>query len=293
MQKLIQFLSEPLVGTALGFIGVALAVYFYFKAKQVSRLALQTEEISVIGSSTSVFDEHLEIRFSGEIVKRVTVSRATIWNCGNTTIEGSKITKSDPIRSEVVDGGKILKVEILKISREVIDVDFSHGASDAVVSFDFLDKNDGFVIEITHSGRRGDLNWMGTVRGMPDGFSTFNSGDPIERLARRIPRKLVRFVASRVPIIAGILGVLMAVAGLFNAQLEAAWPSLNWPLPANPGPRWSWVGVGLLYALLPVMMLWMRRRRFPASLDVRAKSTERVEASPPLSADGESRALEA
>lgn len=101
MQSILNFLSEPLVGTALGFIGVALAVYFYSKSKQVLRLALQSEDLAVIGSATSAFDEQLEIRFGGELVQRVTKTRAIIWNSGNTTIEGSRITESDPLRAAV------------------------------------------------------------------------------------------------------------------------------------------------------------------------------------------------
>lgn len=65
MQKVILFLSEPMVGPLLGVTGVALAVYFYFKSRQVSRISHYLEEVAVIGSATAAFHDNLEIRFGG------------------------------------------------------------------------------------------------------------------------------------------------------------------------------------------------------------------------------------
>lgn len=271
MKSIIAFLSEPLVGTALGFIGVALAVYFYFKSKQVARLALQSEEIAVVGSATSAFDQHLEIRFGGEIVQRVTKTRAIIWNSGNMTIEGSRIAESDPLRAVVGDQSQILKVELVHQSRPVNDVKFTIDKGQAHFSFDFLDQNDGFVVEFIHSGTRRELEWFGTLRGIPEGLSTFNSRNPIERLVLHLPKEVLQTVGVAFPLIASLVGAVMAAAGLFSDQLGKIIPGFYWTLDAKPGPQWSMVAAGLLYASLPLAMLWMRRRRFPAALDVRAK----------------------
>ncbi|MCE7798439.1 hypothetical protein LWE61_18020 [Sphingobium sufflavum] len=280
MQSILVFLSEPLVGTVLGFIGVALAVYFYFKSKQVARLALQSEEIAVVGSATSAFDQHLEIRFGGEIVQRVTKTRAIIWNSGNTTIEGSRIADADPLRAVVGEGSQILKVELVRQSRPVNDVKFTIDRRQVFFNFDFLDQNDGFVVEFIHSGMRRELEWFGTLRGIPEGLSTFNSRNPIERLALHLPKKVLRTVGVAAPLIAALAGALMAAGGLFSDHLGKLAPAFYWPLEAKPGPQWSMVLGGLLYASLPLAMLWMRRRRFPAALEVRAKpQSEQEEAS--------------
>ncbi len=271
MQSVIAFLSEPMVGTVLGLIGVGLAVYFYVKAKQVSRIALQSEDIAIVGSSTSAFDDQLEIRFGGEIVQRVTKTRVIVWNSGNTTIEGDKIANSDPLRASVAENNRILRVELIKQSRPVNNVRFTTKDNDALVDFDFFDQNDGFVVEIIHSGTRRELKWLGTVRGIPEGFSTFSSNNPIERLVRHLPAKFVRSLGLAAPVIAVVLGAALALGGLFNDQINAVSPGLNWPLETKPGPNWSMVGTGTVYALLPLTMLWMRRRRFPAALDVRTK----------------------
>ncbi|MCH4892998.1 hypothetical protein GO308_07750 [Sphingomonas sp. SFZ2018-12] len=271
MKPIVGFLSEPLVGTALGFIGVTLAVYFYFKSKQVARLALQSEEIAVVGSATSAFDQHLEVRFEGELVQRVTKTRVIIWNSGNTTIEGSRITEVDPLRAVVDAGSQILRVELVRQTRPVNGVKFTIDERQVLFSFDFFDPNDGFVVEFIHSGTRGELEWFGTIRGIPTGLSTFNSRNPIERLVFLLPKQILRTGRVAAPLFATLLGVGMATAGLFSDQLGKFIPGLYWPLEAKTGPQWLMVATGALYASLPLGMLWMTRRRFPAALDVRAK----------------------
>jgi hypothetical protein len=207
------------VGTAIGLIGVALAVYFYFKSKQVARLALQSEEIAVVRSATSAFDQHLKIRFGGEIVQRVTKTRAIIWNAGNTTIEGSRIADADPLRAVVGEGSQILRVELVLKSRPVNDVKFTIDKRQVFFNFDFFDQNDGFVVEFIHSGTRRELEWFGTLRGIPEGLSIFNSRNPIERFVVHLPKQVRRTIGVAATLIASLF---RCAAGALNRDTGQA-----------------------------------------------------------------------
>ncbi len=193
-REIIAFSSEPLVGTLLGIAGIVMAIYFYFKSRQFSRLALQTHEIAVIGGRTSAFDDHLEIRFGGEIVDRVTMTRSVLWNAGNVTIEGNKIVSSDPLRFQVNSENKILKIDIILQTRSVNDINFKRVDQNILlVDFDFIDPKDGITVEITHSGTIGEIKLLGTIRGIPNILSTIGTDESFIRVMQNLPKNFEKF----------------------------------------------------------------------------------------------------
>lgn len=275
MKQIIHFLSEPLVGTMLGVTGVALAIYFYTKSKQVARISRYFEEVAVIGSSTAAFDNNLEIRFDGELVNRVTKSRAYLWNSGNTTIDGERIAKSDPLRFENGVGNEILKIELVRQSRDVSNVTFeTRGKNAVLVSFDFFDPNDGFVVDVVHTGGRRSLHCKGTVRGIPDGVNDSGRRTSLDLIQRGVFVKAIRTFAGYGSGITALLGLFIVALGLFRENFKEYGFNLNAPIGGYSGPSWPLVFIGVLYAIIPAGTLWMRRRRFPRSLEIKQGSTD-------------------
>jgi len=256
------------------FVGLAVMVYLFLRSRRVSRLAYQYDEVALLGAAQSAFPTEVEIRFSGRPVPRVAACRMVVWNAGNTTLRGTDIVGGDPLRIELESDGWILKSSIVKVTREVNDFAVNLDETDArmsALSFDYLDPGDGAVLEILHSGERRALRVTGTMRGLRPGPMNFGRIDAFPERWQSVPR-LIRVVRSRVAWVGMFgLGVVFAVLGLGRPLLHDVIPAFyaDFASPPNPDqPSWALVVLGILYAGLPVVWFWMRRRRYPSQLDV-------------------------
>jgi hypothetical protein len=263
MRILIDLLSTPWVGTVLAIISLAAAAYFYRKSKSVSRLSYQADEITVVGGATAAFPQDLEIRFGGVVVPRVTATRAILWNAGNTTIRGDQIVGSDPLRFAVPDGCTILRASVAKRTREANAVSLAAEGNSVLVSFDYLDPNDGVAIGIFHSADRRQITCSGTLRGLSGG-PTF-AGPSREGFDRRMRRTLPFRLPVRVfGVVALVVGVGLILFGtFFKAILKSQPEALQHPIDLS----WFLVGLGVLYSLIPLSIFWLTRRRHPKALD--------------------------
>ena len=75
--------------------------------------------------------------------------------------------------------------------------------------------------------------------------------------------------------IAALLGLAITMLGLFREKFKEYDYILKWPFNDYPGPSWPMVFVGIMYAILPITMMWMRRRRFPRSLEIEQVTTDK------------------
>jgi hypothetical protein len=219
----------------------------------------------------------VEIKFSGTPISRVTAETIVLWNAGNVTLGGSQIVASDPLRFEI-KAGEILKARTLKVSREVnaISARPMAGRKDSLeVIFDYLDPDDGITLEVLHTGGRNDLMLYGTLRGMPDGVKDFGRVNSFT--SRKSGDKSITLTSLKASmVVAFILGLLVVAFGLLRPQIHAAYPSFFESKPSNPDkPMWPLVFAGITYAAMPTFLFWVRRRRYPASLQVEPSESER------------------
>lgn len=127
-------------------------MYFYdFKRKVLSH-ASSTYQI-IRNSKTSLND--IEVTYKGEKVNALAVTNFVIWNSGNKLIEGSDIASAAPLCIQAIDGSKILSVKIT----DVVEPSNKFTISDCFVSdnmihiaFDYVDSNEGAVIQVLHTG---------------------------------------------------------------------------------------------------------------------------------------------
>lgn len=271
MKTLIDLISQPWLGSLLGILGLGAAIFFYFRSRKVSRLAFQSDRVTLVGSANSAFPKELEIRFSGTSVPRVTAERIVIWNAGNNTLGGQQIVSSDPLRVEIAEGSEILKIDVLKSTREVTALRLTHREGSkriADICFDYLDPGDGMLFEILHSGGRADLEILGTLRGIPSGLKDYG------RVLWFFNRNFKPYPFNRLRwtmVIILLLGLGSMIYGLFRPYLLHLFPSLTEQLikPADTTkPLWVAVVLGVLYTATPAWLLWKSRKRYPSSLDI-------------------------
>lgn len=274
MVTIIDLISKPWLGSIFGVLGLTVAVVFYLRSRRVSRLAFQHDVITLVGASDAAFPYEVEIRFSGDIVPRVTVERIVLWNDGNTTLGASQIVESDPLRAELKENSSLLKVSVLKCTREVSGCSVGRRKDSqriADIHFDFLDPGDGIAFEILHSGSHRDLDILGTLRGMPSGIKNYGpTGWFTEQRTKRLPFPLSRMGFRFTFFLAIFVGFFVAAYGLFEPQVISVFPGLaeaSQPIDLTK-PNWVLVLAGILYVAMPLAVLWFRRRRYPASLEV-------------------------
>ncbi len=146
-------------------ISIVTGVYFLRKSKQ--RTALSVEMLHTIIIAPSEPDDRLEVRYDGAPVPRVTKSVAGFWNSGNQVIRRDDISARDPVALRCTESARILQVRMLAETREVIWARHTvHDDSEILIDFDFLNPEDGFTIEVLHTGQWGAISPAGTIKGM-------------------------------------------------------------------------------------------------------------------------------
>jgi hypothetical protein len=170
VEQLKDIVQHPLFGilSFLGTIlGVILAIIFYRVSKREKKPYWSIGSNNLIeGFSSQV--PGLEISYNNQKVENLTVSKIVFWNDGKETIHGTDIAEADPLQIIARGNVKILDIKVLKTNSEpsrFCNPDDSELQS-SFVTFDFLDKNQGGIIQVIHTGTSSmDISLKGTLKG--------------------------------------------------------------------------------------------------------------------------------
>jgi hypothetical protein len=173
---------ETVVAIAFGVIGLFGAYYSYMGWKR--------KKPSYVIRSNNIFKglEHtvpdVEVKFPGygPPVAALTITKIGFWNAGSETIKKQDVVKDDPLVIRGKQGVVILSVAIIEAVNPLNKVDCvtSQDRTHAKVTFDYLDKNQGAIIQVFHTGTtNADIAVEGTVMG----------GSRIRRHARDSPQQ--------------------------------------------------------------------------------------------------------
>lgn len=185
MDTLTQVVQHPLFGVISLVVGVLslLLGYVFFRLSRRIKQPYWTINSNNLISGFSGKVHNLEIKYSDRKIENLTISQIVFWNAGSQTIHRTDIAAADPLKIVAANGIQLLDAKLLKAnsepSRFLVSKESSQTA--AFLHFDFLDKNQGAVIQVVHTGTSSkDLLLVGTIKG---------AGSPI--------RKNVRIYKSR------------------------------------------------------------------------------------------------
>lgn len=196
MQTIIEFFEgNPwfnLVSFFLGVIGIILAFLFYFKSIREKRPVYTKQTIRLINQALSAL-KNIEIKYNSVPVQNLSLTKIALWNSGKESIRNTDISSSEPLLIttngrtiiygfEVSYQKKVNNVQVTKVNEESLGI-----------SFEFLDFNDGLVLDVFHSGSSsGDIVIKGTLigarkisQGIPNGYFVEQTNfliTPINRL---------------------------------------------------------------------------------------------------------------
>jgi len=147
-----------LLTISLAFIGIILSI----KKKQ---LLFITKTEYVIEKSKIVID-NLSIKYGNEQIENLMVTKVALVNRGNVTILNNDIPVASPLYIVVPDECKILSATILAESNtSSLTTVIYESSSRIVVNFDYLDKKDGVVLQVIHTGTSDQISFLGKLKG--------------------------------------------------------------------------------------------------------------------------------
>lgn len=269
MVNIFEIFNQGWIGSLLGIIGICIAVYFYRQSRIGPRLVYQIKAFKIIGKDERTIPDDVKIYFGDTPVERLVKNLIIIWNSGYTTFDGKNIIDTNPLRAEYGKDSCVMRVTTLKITKSENGSN-AHvnptNRNEVIFSFDYLDRNDGAVFEIYHTGEEIIPKMMGAIKGLPQGIcdwgiiKTFQTRDPIKREPVKIKNPILALVAGFIAIIIVlffallILGLIyFSIITIIDGISKGDWSSLIiLLLPAFP--------IFILYTI------WVNRKRFPKNL---------------------------
>lgn len=156
-----------LVSIFIGIIGVVASFIFYFKGKQIKKLKIELKSINLLKNSIENI-KGLNIEFLGNSIPNLTVTKLALWSDGNHSIYKQDLAFADPLSINALNNTSFLEVKIIysKNKCNLITTTLFENNKQIIIDFDFLNYEDGAVIQILHTGSSSnDIEVSGTIIG--------------------------------------------------------------------------------------------------------------------------------
>jgi hypothetical protein len=111
----------------------------------------------------------LDIQYLGDKVRDLSVSKIVFWNHGALTIDSDDLVPADRLRLETKGKGRILSTKLISTNNKASQplLSASPEKDQAFLQFEYLDRGQGFVIQVIHEGTSSnDLDLKGAIKGV-------------------------------------------------------------------------------------------------------------------------------
>ena len=153
---------------AVGVTGIILACVFYFRGKKEKKPRARKKSFNLISQSVLLVNpEKIKVTYADEPIGNLTVTNVAFWNAGREPIRSQDIPSNAPLYIQATDGVRILEAYVVQRNNPSNDLkctllDSNH----LLLSFEYLDKDDGGVLQVFHTGMTSsDLQIKGKVIG--------------------------------------------------------------------------------------------------------------------------------
>ena len=258
----------------IGILGIAIALFAYFKPRKRLKFAYQTTSTRYFAQEDYALPSEVVMTFKGDNVERLSKSTTIFWNAGTDVLRGEDIVQSDPIRIGLEPSARILSHTVCGSTKDTNQVQV-YSVEDAphmlVLSYDYLDPKDGFVLEIMHDSKHRKPWVTGNAIGLSDGPKRLGVVSLAETFSPRIMHRAFR-LSTYLFSAAGGLALLLGIAIFLILDSPNVFPSwldflVVWITEDFKRSNASaMVAIGAAYSLPPIAMIWFARRRYPKAL---------------------------
>ena len=159
--------NEIFIGAVFFILGLIPAYYFYVKSIKIKEPVWSIKSNNLISGSISTL-EKLKITYGKLKIENLTISKILFLNHGSATIDKRDIQTVNPLRISTKECN-ILDVSILSVSNPSNNfrVNIDETKKNAFIDFDYVDLNQGVVIQVVHTGLSSDnVKIDGDIKGV-------------------------------------------------------------------------------------------------------------------------------
>lgn len=221
-----KLMDSPIAWAILAIIAIVSFIYAIIcqqKNKEKKEFSFCLKSNHLIRGKRSKF-EKLSITYDGQQIEDLCVSKFTVWNSGNRTLNRTDMVESKELTISVTDECRILDVELIACSDETngfsVKIENEHTVK---VLFEYADKKEGVVIQIIHTGSDENIQIDCKIKG----------GNPIKNIVNETAPKFIRKIVKKdifekasiiymgiVIVLFFCMSVLFAIS-IFNPKLQA------------------------------------------------------------------------
>lgn len=109
----------------------------------------------------------IHINYLDKEINNLSISKIAFWNNGRETINSADVAKNNPLRIKIDDEYEILDCEIIYIQNTSngFSVKLYEDRKNISIDFDYLDYNEGFIIQIYHTGNSSsNFSFLGQIK---------------------------------------------------------------------------------------------------------------------------------
>lgn len=216
-----EFINQNWFSIVLALAGITVSYIFYKKSIKKAIPAYQHSEYTILDLKDKIGIDNINLFFGKKEIERLIKTNIVFWNDGNSTIYGDDISNKDKLKIKFkATEGKVLSAKIIKSTREVNEFKINQqtNENDSVyLGFDFLDQNDGVIIEVLHTFSKNNFEIYGTIIGIPEGIKNYGSNSSIRSTYKK--NIIEKFLMSNYSLLSfAILGLLFIYLA-FNPEI--------------------------------------------------------------------------
>ena len=225
--------NEIIVGAVFFVLGLIPAYLFYLKSIRIKEPVYFIKNERIIYSYQSTVP-NLKITYKKKTIEDLSISTVLFYNRGAETITQQDIDTVNHLRIVANNDVKILDVTIEKYNNPASNFNVILNNNQAIINFDYINKNQGVVIFVTHTGKSNeDIKLVGDIKGV-DKLSNVSKRTTYQEFLIRFTNKMNdrRFVQNVVTPIFVLILVAIMVLVIFKIYYPDYFRNLNDESPA-------------------------------------------------------------
>lgn len=145
------------MGTLIGIPSFIFTIYTWIKSKRKKVVSVEKASYSIVNKSNKPM-EKLKVLFNGEEINNISVTQFAIWNSGNEEIRREDLASEGKLCIKSRGKAKILDA-IITVESEHTNKFCIKSINDNCIELDFeyVDKKEGIILQIVHTGSFLDL----------------------------------------------------------------------------------------------------------------------------------------
>ncbi len=163
-----EWISSPWGTLVLGILtAIPISGFYFYLAKNWAEPQFFILNSELVGHSNASLPSDITIIHNGKNIECVSRTRVFFWNAGHGPLRKDDIAVNDKLRIDI-ESGEFLASDLRKVSSQniVASTEITEATkSSCFIKFEYLNKMDGFVVDLYHSSRIMPKTLKGTFVG--------------------------------------------------------------------------------------------------------------------------------